>query len=347
MVQGIDIGASTPPDGGMEPGRLPLDVLVTTHLKGEDVYTFAAELDFSDVKKSIIRSYYDAVHLTQKSPRYRESALLRNSNEEAPKCICMVFDRQGNTERYFDELRDAYATYPMFLEDMLARSSEILGSLAKADTTRARQYPKGLDFMHWVRDPECRPPTNYLLSAPVSFPLIGLVQLTNYCVTCKVLQKSPGELLSHFKGLTGHSQGTVVATAIATATTWEGFDRAVESALTTLFYIGYRSQQTYSETVLSQKIVQVSISTGEGSPSPMLHVINPSLSQVQNQVGQLNRYLPDGHKVMIVLVNGVRKIVVGGPPLSLVSFNNQLRCLKAPEGADQSRIPFPERKLQL
>ena len=347
VVKGITIGAPTPPDSGVELGRLLLDVLETTYLKGEDIHTFAAELDCSDnVKQLVIRSYYDAVHLTQKSLKYRESALFGTSNEEAPKCIYMVFGGQGNTERYFDELRDAYATYPMFLEDMLERSSEILGSLAKADTTRARQYPKGLDFMRWLRDPECTPPTNYLLSAPVSFPLIGLVQLVNYCVTCKVLRKSPGELLSRSKGLTGHSQGTVVAAAIATATTWEGFNRAVKSALTTLFYIGYRSQQTYPETVLSQKIVQESISTGEGSPSPMLNVMNLSLSQVQNQVDQLNRYLPDGHKVMIVLINGVRNIVVGGPPLSLVSFNNQLRSLKAPEGADQSRIPFPERKLQ-
>ena len=347
VVKEIDIGAPMPLDGRAELCRLLLDVLETTHLKGEDVHTFATGLPCSDsVKQSIIRCYYDAILLTQRPPKYREPALFRTSNDESPKCIYMVFGGQGNTDHYFNELRDAHATYPSFLEDMLERSSEILGSLAKADTTRARQYPKGLDFMRWLRDPESTPSTNYLLSAPVSFPLIGLVQLVNYCVACKVLRKSPGELLSRSKGLTGHSQGTVVAAAIATATTWEGFDRAVESALTTLFYIGYRSQQTYPETVLSQKIVQDSISAGEGSPSPMLNVMNLSLTQVQSQVDQLNRYLSDGDKVMIVLINGVRNIVVGGPPLSLVSFNNQIRSLKAPEGADQSRIPFSERKLQ-
>ena len=348
VVEGVYARASAELDFGVELSRLLLDVLEATYLQGEDVHTFAAELACSDtVRQSIIRSYYDAIVFTQRPSKYREPALFRSSDDETPKCVYMVFGGQGNTEHYFDELRDAYATYPSFLEEMLQRSSKILESLAKADTTRARQYPKALDFMRWLREPESTPPTKYLLSAPVSFPLIGLVQLVNYCVTCKVLRKSPGELLSRFKGLTGHSQGTVVAAAIATATTWEGFDRAVESALITLFYIGYRSQETYPETVLSQKIVQQSISAGEGSPSPMLNVMNLSLTQVQDQVDQLNKYLPDGDKVMIVLVNGVRNVVVGGPPQSLVSFNKQIRRLKAPEGADQNRVPSRKRKLQL
>ena len=347
VVEGVDGGAPAPLDGRAELSRLLLDVLEASYLNGEDIHTFAAELACSEtVKQFVIRSYYDAVLHTQRSSKCPEPALFRTSNDETPKCIYMVFGGQGNTEHYFDELRDAYATYPSFLEEMLQRSSEILESLAKADTIRARQYPQALDFMRWLREPESTPPTSYLLSAPVSFPLIGLVQLVNYCVTCKVLRKSPGELLSRFKGLTGHSQGTVVAAAIATATTWEGFDRAVESALTTLFYIGYRSQQTYPQTVLSKKIVQESINAGEGSPSPMLNVMNLSRTQVQDQIDQLNKHLPNEGRIMIVLINGVRNVVVGGPPLSLVSFNDQIRRLKAPEGANQGRIPFRDRKLQ-
>ena len=347
VVKGAYARASAELDIGAKLSRLLLNVLEATYLQGEDIHTFAAELFCSDtVRKSIICSYYDAVLLTKTSCKYREPALFRSSGYETPQCLYMVFGGQGNTEHYFDELRDAYVTYPSFLEEMLQKSSEILKSLAKADKARARQYPKALDFMRWLREPESTPPTKYLLSAPVSFPLIGLVQLVNYCVTCKVLRKSPGELLSRFKGLTGHSQGTVVAAAIATATTWEDFDRVVEVALITLFYIGYRSQQTYPETVLSHKLVQESITAGEGSPSPMLNVMNLSIAQVQDQVDQLNKYLPGGDKVMIVLVNGVRNVVVGGPPQSLVSFNKQIRQLKAPGGADQNRVPSRERKLQ-
>ena len=347
VVEGADARASAPLDGRAELSRLLLDTFDVTFLKGEDVHTFASELACEDaVKQSIIRSYYNAVLITQHPSKNREPALFRGSNDEKPRCLYMVFGGQGNTEHYFEELRDAYATYPSFLEEMLERASTILSSLAKADTTRAQQYPKALDFMRWLRQPESTPPTSYLLSAPISFPLIGLVQLVHYCVTCKVLRKSPGELLSRFAGLTGHSQGTVVAAAIATASTWEGFDRAVESALTTLFYIGYRSQQIYPETLLSQQVVQDSISAGEGVPSPMLNVMNLTQSQVQAQVNELNKYLSHDKKIMIVLINGVRNIVVGGPPLSLVSFNNQIRRLKAAEGADQGRIPFGERKLE-
>ena len=326
--------------------RLLLDAFEDACLDGEDVHTFAAELACSaPIQRAIIRSYYEAVELTQRPPKYREPTLFRTAKDEKPKCLYLVFGGQGNTEHYFEELRDAYSTYPSFLEGLLQTSSDILASLSRVDTKRAQQYPKGLDFMSWLRDPNSTPPTNYLLSAPVSFPLIGLVQLVNYCVTCKVLRKSPGELLDRFKGLTGHSQGTVVAAAIATATTWEGFDRAVESALTTLFYIGYRSQQIFAETELPEDIVQGSLNAGEGRPSPMLNIMNLSQTQVQDQINQLNQHLRKEETVMIVLINSARNIVVGGPPLSLVSFNNWIRRLKTPEGADQSKTPSRERKL--
>lgn len=341
-----EFGTKAPPhlDSRAEYVMLLLDAFEDVYLQGEDIHTFAAELACPyTIQQSIIRCYYEATLHAQRTSKYPEPALFAASSDGTPRNIYMVFGGQGNTEHYFDELRDAYSTYPTLLEDMLQRSSEILATLSNIDTTRRQQYPGGLNFMRWLRDPNSTPSSNYLLSAPVSFPLIGLVQLVNYCVLCKVLRKSPGELLTRFKGVTGHSQGTVVAAAIATASTWEGFDRAVESALTTLFYIGYRSQQIYPETVLPDKIIQDSINAGEGSPSPMLNVMSLSQSQVQAQVDQLNAYLPKEERVTIVLINSARNLVVGGPPLSLVSFNNWIRRLRAPEGADQSRTPFGER----
>jgi hypothetical protein len=41
--------------------------------------------------------------------------------------------------------------------------------------------------MRWLQDRDAQPDTDYLVSAPVSLPLIGLVQLAHYMVTCKVL----------------------------------------------------------------------------------------------------------------------------------------------------------------
>lgn len=51
VVKEIDIGALTQPGCSVELRRLLLDVLETTHLKGENVHLFAAELDcFDNVK---------------------------------------------------------------------------------------------------------------------------------------------------------------------------------------------------------------------------------------------------------------------------------------------------------
>src|SRR5687768_7504396 len=63
--------------------------------------------------------------------------------------------------------------------------------------------------------PPCRlvtsshPPAEYLRTAPVSFPLIGLTQLANYAVLLHVLglggiPRAPAHLLECIAGATGH-----------------------------------------------------------------------------------------------------------------------------------------------
>jgi len=65
----------------------------------------------------------------------------------------------------------------------------------------------------------------YLVSAPVSFPFIGLAQLTHYCVACKTLAREPGELREGLSSTTAYCQGIV--TAAVTASALIGFDSTV------------------------------------------------------------------------------------------------------------------------
>ena len=50
-----------------------------------------------------------------------------------------------------------------------------------------------------------RPSVPYLALVPISFPLIGLTQLVQYLVVCKIANLTPGELRSRISGATGHS----------------------------------------------------------------------------------------------------------------------------------------------
>jgi malonyl CoA-acyl carrier protein transacylase len=69
----------------------------------------------------------------------------------------------------------------------------------------------------WLTGVTPRPPVADFASVPVSFPLIGLKQFTQYLVAARVSGLSPAELSARFSGVFGHSQGLVTAVAISSS----------------------------------------------------------------------------------------------------------------------------------
>ncbi|PSS12287.1 hypothetical protein M430DRAFT_169118 [Amorphotheca resinae ATCC 22711] len=325
--------------------RFVLNEFERAFLGGNEVHAVAASLPGIDAKKlEVVRSYYAARAAANRPIRPHQSALFRAADDGAAK-VYSVFGGQGNIEEYFEELRELYNTYPSFVEDLINSAAELLQNLTR-DPRAEKLYAKGLDILAWLHDPEATPDIDYLVSAPVSFPLIGLVQLSHYSVTCKVLGLTPGQFRDRLSGTTGHSQGVVLAAATAAADSWDDFNRIAISSITILFWIGSRSQQTYPTTSLAPSIPQDSIDNGEGRPTPMLSIRDLSRAQVQEHIDATNQYLPEDRHIAISLVNSARNMVVTGPPISLYGLNLQLRKVKAPTGLDQTRIPFTERKVR-
>ena len=325
--------------------KLVLNEFERAFLRGNDVHALAATLPGIEQKKLIVvRSYYAARAAANRTIRDHDSALFRAAEaEDEPACLFAVFGGQGNIEEYFEELREVYTTYPSFVADLVSDLAELLLSLAR-DPRAEKLYQKGLDVIRWLHDKDSTPDTDYLISAPVSFPLIGLVQLAHYTVTCKALGKTPGEVRERFSGATGHSQGVVMAAAIAAADSWESFEKVAKDALTILFWIGSRSQQAYPRTSLAPSMLQDSLENGEGDPTPMLSIRDLSRAVLQEHIDATNHHLPKDRQIGISLVNSARNFVVAGPPISLHGLNLRLRKVKAPTGLDQTRVPFTERK---
>ncbi|KAJ5118509.1 hypothetical protein N7526_010146 [Penicillium atrosanguineum] len=309
--------------------KLALNEFERGFMRGNDVHAVVATLPGIVAKKNqVVEAYYAGRAAAGRPTKPYDSALFRAASEDAAG-IYTVFGGQGNIEEYFDELRSIYTTYPSFVEELIVSSAELLQTLSR-EPEASKLYPKGLDIMRWLQDRDAQPDTDYLVSAPVSLPLIGLVQLAHYMVTCKVLGRQPGDLLERIKGTTGHSQGVVTAAAIATATTWESFAKATRDALTMLFWI----------------VLQDSIENGEGTPTPMLSIRDLSRTAVQEHIDATNQHLPEDRHISISLVNSARNFVVTGPPISLYGLNLRLRKVKAPTGLDQNRVPFTQRKIR-
>lgn len=325
--------------------KLVLNEFERVHLQGNDIHALAASLPGITQKKLLVVRSYLAARVGTKRPIKAHDSALTRAVGEGQASLYAIFGGQGNIEEYFEELREIYNTYSSFLEQLVQRSAELLQSLSR-DARIEKLYPKGLDVLRWLHNRDTQPDTDYLVSAPVSLPLIGLVQLAHYTVTCRMLGLDPGEVRERLSGTTGHSQGIVTAAAIAAADSWESFEKATKDALTILFWIGCRSQQAYPRTSLAPNTLQDSVENGEGSPTPMLSVRDLPKAALQEHVNATNHHLPKERQIAISLTNSARNFVVTGPPISLYGLNVRLRKVKAPTGLDQTRIPFTDRKVR-
>jgi fatty acid synthase subunit beta len=325
--------------------KVVLNEFERAFLQGNEVHALAATLPGIDTKKlEVIKSYYAARSVSNRTIKPHESALFRAADDGSAG-IYTIFGGQGNIEEYFDELRQLSQTYSSFIAELISTASELLQTLSN-DSTAEKSFPKGLDVMNWLQNPEATPDIDYLISAPVSFPLIGLVQMAHYEVTCKVLGISPGHMRERLQGSTGHSQGVVMAAATAAADSWDSWREISMSTLKILFWIGTRSQQAFPVTSMTPTMLRESMDHGEGTPTPMLSIRDLSQQEVQKHIDATNQYLPASRHISISLVNSPRNLVVTGPPTSLYGLNTRLRKVKAPTGLDQTRVPYTERKIR-
>jgi fatty acid synthase subunit beta len=325
--------------------KLVLNEFERAFLRGNEAHALAAGLPGIEAKKlEVIKSYYAARAVANRTIRPHESALFRAADDGSAS-IYTIFGGQGNIEEYFDELRQIFSTYSSFIGELVTTSAELLQTLSNHPAAE-KMFPKGLDVLNWLHHPDSTPDVDYLVSAPVSFPLIGLIQMAHYEVTCKVLGVHPGLLRERISGTTGHSQGIVMAAATAAADSWDSWREIVTSTLTVLFWIGARSQQAFPITSMTPSMLHESQENGEGSPTPMLSIRDLPQSEVQNHIDATNQYLPPHRHISISLINSPRNMVVTGPPASLYGLNSRLRKVKAPTGLDQTRIPFTQRKVR-
>jgi fatty acid synthase subunit beta, fungi type len=325
--------------------KIILNEFERAYLRGNEIHALVGTLPGIDAKKlEVVRSYYSARWVANRTIKPHQSALLRASEDNTAQ-IYTIFGGQGNIEEYFEELRELYHTYSNFVSERITSSAELLQNLAKHPAAE-KLYPKGLDIMNWLQNPEATPDVDYLISAPVSFPLIGLVQLAHYEVTCKAMGITPGYFRDRMRGTTGHSQGIVLAAVTAVADSWESWEKISPIALTILFWIGARSQQTFPRTSIGPNMLRDSVDNGEGTPTPMLSIRDLPQAEVQKHIDATNQYLPADKHIAISLINSPRNLVVTGPPESLCGLNSQLRKVKAPTGLDQTRIPYTERKVR-
>ncbi|KAL1634249.1 hypothetical protein SLS58_010754 [Diplodia intermedia] len=294
--------------------------------------------------RDLLRSYYDALSRSSRQPTPTPSALLQAA-AAGSKQLHLIFGGQGAANpACFQELRSLVSTYSPLLSTLLSTASAELSALSRAAATHGFYAGREIDLAAWLADDSLVPDSHFLASAAVSFPIIGLVGLAHYCVTCRVLDKTPGGLRGLLRGVTGHSQGLVVAAAVAQCETWDDFYAAARDAVRLLFWIGFESHDAAPRSSLSAADVQDSVDAGEGRPGMMLSVRGLRQGDVEKLVAKCNAQLPDNAKVYIALKNTPENFTLSGPARSLRGVCLHVRSVAAEDGVDQARVPFRRRK---
>ncbi|KZP00458.1 fatty acid synthase [Calocera viscosa TUFC12733] len=316
----------------------------------KDVHSLTATYD-TDTRASVLAAYYTALAALERAlpaeqvPRGPKSALFEAAKKGEAE-IYGLFGGQGTNEVYFDELQQLFAIYGPYVRDFISTATyEILEPLAaRAQEQGHAYYSHGLDVLAWLTGTAPRPPLAYLASVPVSFPLMGLTQLVQYLVSCRVLGLHPGEMRSLIKGATGHSQGVVSAVCIAASSSYDSYKINVAKALRWLFACGLRGQEAFPTLTVEPSLVADCVQGGEGTPSPMLAVTGLELNKLRPHIDKTNKHLPENSQLIVSLNNGRKAFVITGPPRALCGLVNNLRKVRAPQGLDQSKIPFSQRK---
>ena len=277
------------------------------------------------------------------SPHSQESALLQAATRGDAK-VYAVFGGQGNTESYFDEIRAVYDTHGQRACQLVKHADGLLQGLCQDERAKRCFTQQPIQFLDWLIDPLQTPDTSLLISAPFSFPLIGVLTLARYAMLCERLGKTPGQLRSSLKGTTGHSQGILVATVVALADSWEDYFAAARDAITVLFWIGVRSREWSNQERLSSAAIATSLENDEGRPTPMLSVQGLNQLTLKKHIDAVNSHLREDRQLSISLINTRYNTVVSGPPQSLCGLNARLRNFNVPQDLDQSRVPSSQRK---
>ncbi|RYP69141.1 hypothetical protein DL771_006235 [Monosporascus sp. 5C6A] len=314
-------------------------------LQHEDIHGFVSHLpDSSAARKSAIRTYLRLLAAFPGLSVFPRSSLFSAAAEGAAS-VLMAFGGQGAMNPVcVDELSELYSIYQPLVESLINTVDPLLQKLSKHPDTNSFYLGREISLRAWLLDPNTRPEKGFIAGAAVSFPIIGIIDMIHYCIICKMLDKTPGELRQLLCGVTGHSQGIVVATAIARSDSWESFLLDASWAVELLFWLGYESHTAAPQSLVPLSAAQDSIEKGYGVPSHMLAVRGLGQAQLEKILAACNRHLPAGERLCIALINGPLSHVVAGAPLSLRGLTLRLDEIRAKDGQDQSRVPYSKRK---
>ena len=188
------------------------------------------------------------------------------------------------------------------------------------DDERSRFFEHGLEVDRWIEDPGSTPELGYLLSSPLSHPLIYLCQIATYI---SLVQEGMDQdlLLDRTDSITGFSTGVVAALIAAMNLPMDALHSQALKGQAMFFWQGVRCQQSILQYGVRPKILPELQDSPEGSPSCMASVNGLNRFQLEGLIDTFADY----GTVYLAYELLPERWIVSGLPEDLADFNEFLK----------------------
>ncbi len=193
----------------------------------------------------------------------------------------------GQGVKYMDDLRRLYTMHPAVKPFIINCIDEINKQAKKYDDSATRFFYQGLDIETWINYPEKTPDAGYLLSSPLSHPLIYLTQITNY-LSLILEGLDQNRLIRNTHSATGFSTGVVAALLVSLDLPVEAFVKKAVQTQAMFFWQGIRTQQSMFRMNIQPVIDTDRLATPEGSKSCMASINNIMRKQLDSAIASFS-----------------------------------------------------------
>jgi len=231
--------------------------------------------------------------------------------------IFVQFAGQGT--KYIDELSQLYSIYPAirpFIQDAIA---EIKKQASRYDDTQTAFFSHGLEVDRWLEEESEIPDFGYLLSSPLSHPLIYLCQISNYI---SILQEGLDQekLLRNTHSMTGFSTGVVAAILCSMGLPMDELWKLAIKVQAMFFWQGVRCQQCTLKLGVRPELALGELNSTEETPSCMASITGLTRDRLEEQINSFS----DNGTVYPAYELFPDRWIVSGMPDVLVEFNKFL-----------------------
>jgi len=185
---------------------------------------------------------------------------------------------------------------------------------------------QGLDFAHWITNPDSAPNEDYLSRAPISVPGIFVTQVANYHLLT-LRGYNTRTLIESSAGTSGHSQGVIAAALVGLGKQDNEFIDAYKSFLNFIFYLGFNGQKAYADFSIPADIQNANEANGDKNPSPMVAIIGYNKDELETRVKETNEQLglKGQDQIFISLYNTPDSMILSALPKSLLAFRSKYK----------------------